>query len=150
MFICYTFSWFHVNMLRIFLTLPCPIALPMCSVSQIDGLAQDCSNSSALAMELLQSWAKPSKYAHCCVVLCFVVVIWIHGIHLPISFRVASLALGQSYDCPSASEVTLLVKLFSVIMTPPFEAGGCWDNKVFEFELELYQTTQTMTKHNKA
>ena len=26
---------------------------------------------------------------------------------LPISFRVASLALGQSYDCPSASEVTL-------------------------------------------
>ena len=36
---------------------------------QIDGLAQDCSNSSALAMELLQScakllesYAKPSKY----------------------------------------------------------------------------------------
>ena len=28
-------------------------------------------------------------------------------IHLPIFFRVASLALGQSYDCPSASEVTL-------------------------------------------
>ena len=28
-------------------------------------------------------------------------------IHLPTSFRVASLALGQSYDCPSASEVTL-------------------------------------------
>ena len=26
---------------------------------------------------------------------------------LPISFRVAALALGQSYDCPSASEVTL-------------------------------------------
>ena len=28
-------------------------------------------------------------------------------IYLPISFRVASLALGQSYDCPSASEATL-------------------------------------------
>ena len=27
--------------------------------------------------------------------------------YLPISFRVTSLALGQSYDCPSASEVTL-------------------------------------------
>ena len=27
--------------------------------------------------------------------------------HYPISFRVTSLALGQSYDCPSASEVTL-------------------------------------------
>ena len=26
---------------------------------------------------------------------------------LPISFRVTSLTLGQSYDCPSASEVTL-------------------------------------------
>ena len=29
----------------------------------IDGLVQDCSNSSALAMELLQSCAKPSIYA---------------------------------------------------------------------------------------
>ena len=32
-------------------------------VPHIDGLAQDCSNSSALAMELLQSCAKPSIYA---------------------------------------------------------------------------------------
>ena len=31
----------------------------------------------------------------------------IHVISLPISFRIASLALGQSYDCPSANEVTL-------------------------------------------
>ena len=31
----------------------------------------------------------------------------IHMIDLPISFKVASLALGQSYDCPSAREVTL-------------------------------------------
>ena len=36
--------------------------------------------------------------------LCFVVV-WYR--FLPISFRVTSLALGQSYDCPSASEVNL-------------------------------------------
>ena len=28
---------------------------------QIDGLVQDCSNSSALAVELLQSYSKPSK-----------------------------------------------------------------------------------------
>ena len=28
----------------------------------IDGLAQDCSNSSANALELLQSWAKPSVW----------------------------------------------------------------------------------------
>ena len=28
----------------------------------IDGLVQDCSNSSALAMELLQSCTKPSIY----------------------------------------------------------------------------------------
>ena len=32
---------------------------------------------------------------------------WINMMYLPISFRVASLALGQSYDCPSASEATL-------------------------------------------
>ena len=31
-------------------------------IYHIDGLAQDCSNSSALAMELLQSCAKPSIY----------------------------------------------------------------------------------------
>ena len=31
---------------------------------------------------------------------------WVHVIHLPIFFRVASLALWQSYDCHSASEVT--------------------------------------------
>ena len=34
------------------------------------------------------------------------IVVWYWSI-LPISFSVASLALGQSYDCPSASEVTL-------------------------------------------
>ena len=28
-------------------------------------------------------------------------------VYLPVSFRVTSMALGQSYDCPSASEVTL-------------------------------------------
>ena len=32
----------------------------LANVAQIDGLAEDCSNSSALAMELLQSCAKPS------------------------------------------------------------------------------------------
>ena len=31
-----------------------------------------------------------------------------HIYYLPISFRVTSLALGQWYDCPSASEVTLM------------------------------------------
>ena len=29
----------------------------------IDGLVQDWSNSSALAMELLQTWSKPLMYA---------------------------------------------------------------------------------------
>ena len=42
--------------------------------SYVDGLVQDCSNSIALAMELLQSCTKPSmcsiKYSH--VLLCFV------------------------------------------------------------------------------
>ena len=33
--------------------------------------------------------------------------LWIHLMHLPMWFRVASVALKQSYDCPSASEVTL-------------------------------------------
>ena len=34
------------------------------------------------------------------------IVVWFKWI-LPISLRVTSLALGQSYDCPSAREVTL-------------------------------------------
>ena len=33
-------------------------------IRQISGLVQDCSNSSALAMELLQSWAYPSKFTY--------------------------------------------------------------------------------------
>ena len=37
--------------------------------------------------------------------LCLVVVWHLHI--LPMSFRVTSLALGQSYDCPSVSEATL-------------------------------------------
>ena len=41
------------------------------------------------------------KYAHGFVVLCFVVV-------LSIFIRVALLALGQSLDCHSASEVSLM------------------------------------------
>ena len=38
--------------------------------------------------------------------LLYFVVVWYQSI-LSISIRVNSLALGQSYDCPSASEVTL-------------------------------------------
>ena len=34
------------------------------SIDQIDSLVQDCSNSSALAMELLQSCTKPSRYCY--------------------------------------------------------------------------------------
>ena len=50
----------------------------------------------------------------CCVFLCCNLIncnLWINLVCLPISFRVASLAPGQSYgqlyDCPSASKVTL-------------------------------------------
>ena len=37
----------------------------------------------------------------------YFIYVWIHVIYLPISFRIASLALGQSHDCPSASEAIL-------------------------------------------
>ena len=49
------------------------------------------------------------KYPHFCFALFgggYMSCLWIHVIYIPISFRVASLALGQSYDCPSASEAT--------------------------------------------
>ena len=55
----------------------------------------------------------PMNYAHG-LMFCFV-LFWSYQFHkflidvivLPISFRIASLALGQWYDCPNASEVTL-------------------------------------------
>ena len=58
---------------------------------------------------------------HTVCVLCFVFWWWYSGggiissllnqvMYLPIAFRVTSLALGQSHDCPSASEVTLKYK----------------------------------------
>ena len=54
----------------------------------------------------------PKKYAHGFVVLCFVVVMqsFIMNSHevFIISIRVALLALGQSLDCHSASEVSLM------------------------------------------
>ena len=41
------------------------LTISSCPVSfQIDGLVQDCSNSSANALELLQSCTKPSKLCH--------------------------------------------------------------------------------------
>ena len=50
----------------------------------------------------------------CCWLVLDQVVLWhwtcekpLHVIHLLIFFRITSLALGQSYDCPSASEVIL-------------------------------------------
>ena len=44
-----------------------------------------------------------------CFVCCGYIISfhWMYMIYLPISFSVTSLTLGQSYDCPSASEVTL-------------------------------------------
>ena len=66
---------------------------------------QDCSISSALALDLLQSYTKPSifaiKHAHCFVVLCFVMVsLWVrNGLmdsSYPIFVRVTPLAVGCS------------------------------------------------------
>ena len=69
-------------------------------VSHINGLVQDCSISSALAMEILQPCSKPSIYStpqELCTQCAFVLV-WSKLIS-PIFFRVTSLALGQSYVC---------------------------------------------------
>ena len=47
-----------------------------------------------------------------CALFCcghIIIACWIqmNYLYLPISFKITTLALGQSYDCPSASEVTL-------------------------------------------
>ena len=45
------------------------------------------------------------EYTHSFDIVIRSILIWV--IHSPILFRDASLAVGQSYDCPSASEATL-------------------------------------------
>ena len=57
----------------------------------------------------------PMTYAHSFIVMCLGLVVSYRysRIHLPISFRAGSLVLGQSYDCPSASEATLSLYLLS-------------------------------------
>ena len=98
--------------------------------AEIDGLVQERHNSSVLAVELRLSCINPSKWyimqtaqyvwGNCkdkinfigmqlliqAIDICFWYFIWYCTI-LPISFRVISQALGQSYDCPSAREATL-------------------------------------------
>ena len=39
--------------------------LSQVQMQYIDGLVQDCSNSIANALELLQSWTKPGIYKDC-------------------------------------------------------------------------------------
>ena len=53
----------------------------------------------------------------------FMSSIWIHVIDLPAFFMVTSLALGQSCDCPSASEVIL--KDMDIIGQHPTTAAMC-------------------------
>ena len=62
----------------------------------VDGLVQDCSNSSALAMELLQSSTKPS--------MCYLHIFY------PVTYHVVEHYFSfwltyHMYDCPSATEV---------------------------------------------
>ena len=53
-------------------------------------------------------WLFVCSTSHKICIFCGYIIncLWIYVIYLPISFRVASLALGQ-YDCPGASEETL-------------------------------------------
>ena len=69
------------------------------------------------------------KNAHGIVVFSFNISYQlIYMIKLHIFFRVASLALGQSYDCPSASEVTLkdVVKINRCQLSTN-HVHVCWD-----------------------
>ena len=67
----------------------------LCCGYHVDGLVQDCSISIPNALEILQPCTKPLIYY------------LIHVICLFIYFRVASLALGQSCDCSSTSEINV-------------------------------------------
>ena len=53
-----------------------------------------------LLLEYIREIMHPVRTSWRCVVI-------YNRLILPISFKVTTLALGQSYDCPSASEATL-------------------------------------------
>ena len=54
-------------------------------------------------VELLSAADVHALLCHGYIISCW----WICAVSLPLSIRVATLALGQSHDCPRASEVTL-------------------------------------------
>ena len=99
---------FKVNIhteIRITISLPVytyNIYIYQYAIYHIDGLVQDCSNSIANTLKLLQSCTKPSIYWNYIKIikvtilnsLCFVVVWWGHFTHiLPLFFRVTLQAL---------------------------------------------------------
>ena len=67
-----------------------------------------------ICMVYIMHWNPCSHFVVCCYLP-----------NIPISFRVTSLALGQSYDCPSASEVTLqdmgklITGIYTELLTKP-------------------------------
>ena len=69
--VCYISWWFlvicstiFVNIQSMCIDLECCFIVLSAQVIYVDGLAQDCSISSALAMEIMQSCSKLSMYCH--------------------------------------------------------------------------------------
>ena len=107
------------------------------STVYVDGLVQDCSISSANALEILQSCTEPSV-SHtictwfCCAVFCFVYTVFIvlRGafwfIYLNMFFRVVLLALGQSYHCPILPACTTeIAEEFAIAPVPVTSIDMC-------------------------
>ena len=66
-----------------------------------------CTVTSFGGLDQRHNLSHKNKHGH--VILCFIEIMLkvIQGSSSPTYFRVVSLALGQSYDCPSTCEVTL-------------------------------------------
>ena len=65
----------------------------------IDGLVQDCSNSSALAMALLQPFAEPSIHTS---LICFVCLIW-HESDCVTHYQIQLLSNNNAYYMMTSS-----------------------------------------------
>ena len=106
-------------------------------------LLRSCPNICCVCHCLWTSWNWGSGYVqyipyniHMVLVVLMPYSMLVSCIYLPIFFRVASLTLGQSYDCPSVSEGTLK----NIVKTYQFQTStqqsiyhflGCttvWDN----------------------
>ena len=98
----------------------------------------------SIRQSLCSTYSASHKSMHMVQALLYDVVIWYESC-IPITFRIASLALGQSFDCPSAGET--IMKWYGAIIAPVLmkQSWMIWVN-TFCVPAETDNSSQTKQK----